>query len=151
MSSVQTRLNLPRRRSKSLFSLTPLADAMFQLLIFFMLTSNLSPYSFLTLKSPAGEASTQSGAEGSSDPNQQAADLGETALWTVEEDQVLVGGQPFGFDKLTALAAALGSDVAPAKVILVVHANARVQDVASVLEALNNANIQSLQVIPRGE
>ena len=150
MSSVQSRLNLPKRRSKHRFALTPLADAMFQLLIFFMLTSNLSPYSFLTLKSPAGAAVSQPG-EGNADPSTSTADLGQTALWTVEEERILVGGQPFGFDKLAALAAALGSDTAPAKVILVVHADARVQDVASVLEALNDANIQSLQVIPRGE
>jgi len=52
----------PRSPARYRFVLTPLADAMFQLLIFFMLSSNLAPYSLLTIRSgttgdPAGASS----------------------------------------------------------------------------------------------
>ena len=44
------RAPLPERPRRYRFVLTPLADAMFQLLIFFMLSSSLAPYSLITLK-----------------------------------------------------------------------------------------------------
>ncbi len=148
MASGHKRLNLPIRRSQHRFALTPLADAMFQLLIFFMLTSNLSPYSLLTLKSAArAEAPAAQGVAGNPQASPAATTAGEVALWTVQADKITVGGQAFGFDRLGDLAAALGSDITPASVILIVKAGARVQDVTSVLEALHNANIASLQVM----
>jgi biopolymer transport protein ExbD len=60
---------LPRRYK---FVLTPLADAMFQLLIFFMLTSSLAPYSLITLKTAAKPVSEEdvadAGAGAGNDP-----------------------------------------------------------------------------------
>ena len=53
-----SRLNLPlppRKRSYRV-ALTPLADAMFQLLTFFMLTTSLTPYSMLTIGSASNKA-----------------------------------------------------------------------------------------------
>ena len=44
------RAPLPERPRRYKFAMTPLADAMFQLLIFFMLSSSLAPYSLITLK-----------------------------------------------------------------------------------------------------
>lgn len=145
-------LNLPKRQANYRFALTPLADAMFQLLIFFMLSSSLTPYSFLTLKSAApveqpADLSDPGPNPGDAPPPPPTAPS-QTALWTVEPDAVLVAGQRFAFDNLADLADALGSDGAPAKVILVVRPDARVQDVTSVLESLENANIASLQVAP---
>ena len=47
-------LNLPVRRRRSVaFSMTALADVLFQLLIFFMLSANLAAYSLLPLRSGA--------------------------------------------------------------------------------------------------
>ena len=46
-------LILPRRNRRYRFSMTPLADVMFQLLIFFMLSANLAAYSLLPLRSGA--------------------------------------------------------------------------------------------------
>ena len=55
-------LNLPRReRRVSRFSMTALADVLFQLLIFFMLSSNLSAYAMLPLRS--GALQSEGGAE----------------------------------------------------------------------------------------
>ncbi len=120
---------------------------MFQLLIFFMLSSSLTPYSLLTLQSgPAqpGDAAA-AGTETTAEPVTQTTP-GDTALWTVEAGGIVVGGQAFGFDTLPRLAAALGTASAPANVILIVRPTAQVQDVTTVLEALQAGEIGSVQV-----
>lgn len=140
-------LNLPERRRNYRFSLTPLADAMFQLLIFFMLSAGLTPYSLLTLQSAPAQAQTSgTTAEGGEAERQPPAPPGETALWTIEAEAVLVGGQRFGFDALDDLAGALGSGTAPADVVLIVRPSARVQDITTVLARLSAANVGSVQV-----
>ena len=60
-------LNLPVRRRRSVaFSMTALADVLFQLLIFFMLSSNLAAYSMLPLRSGAlrGDGGGEAGGAG---------------------------------------------------------------------------------------
>lgn len=151
MSGSASRLALPVRQRTYKFALTPLADAMFQLLIFFMLSSSLTPYSLLTLQT-APEASDQSAAEG----EETTTDAGEAevpldvALWTVSAESITVGGQAFGFDALGDLASALGSPAAPADVIIIVEPDAKVQDIATVLAALQSANVGSVQVATSG-
>lgn len=150
MSSA-SRLALPTRKRTYRFALTPFADAMFQLLIFFMLSSSLTPYSLLTLQTgtPDAETSTAAGndpAAAAAPPPQPAGVPQDVALWTIEAGTVRVGGQDFEFDALPALADALGTPSSPASVILLVRASARVQDIASVLEALQAANVGSVQV-----
>ena len=145
--STRSRLDLPQRKPTYRFALTPLADAMFQLLIFFMLSSSLTPYSLLTLQSgPAqpGDA-TAAGSETTAEPSAQTTP-GDTALWTVEAGGIVVGGQAFDFATLPSLAAALGTASAPANVILIVRPTAQVQDITSVLEALQAAEVGSVQV-----
>ena len=138
------RIQLPQRKRNYKFALTPLADAMFQLLIFFMLSSSLTPYSLLTLQSAPGASATGSAIAGN-DPDAQplTAAPADTALWTVEADAVLVGGQRFGFDALDDLAQALG---APSSVILIVHPSAQVQSVSTVLARLRAADVGSVQI-----
>jgi biopolymer transport protein ExbD len=149
-----SRLALPQRKPTYRFALTPLADAMFQLLIFFMLSSSLTPYSLLTLKSappPAEEASATGAAIAEAAPASPAeAAPRDTALWTVEAETLIVGGQSFGFEALPDLAAALGSASAPADVILILRPSARVQDVTTILEALQLAQVASVQVTTAG-
>lgn len=145
------RLALPQRKPSYRFALTPLADAMFQLLIFFMLSSSLTPYSLLTLKSappPADEASDTGETADEAPPPPAPAETAprDTALWTVEAETLIVGGQSFGFEALPDLAAALGSASAPADVILILRPSARVQDVTTILEALQLAQVASVQV-----
>ena len=144
----KTRELLPRRQARYAFVLTPLADAMFQLLIFFMLSSNLAPYSLLTIRS--GSA----GPEGAATQGQQPADqLAETpadaAIWSVGEGVVVAGGQSFGPDALTDLAEALAlrSD---ASVVLILRDAAQVQDLTNVLEALTAAGVQRVQIAESG-
>lgn len=137
-------VQLPRRTGQYTFVLTPLADAMFQLLIFFMLSSNLAPYSLLTIRS-GSDGSTDGSA--SNDTGQDEAPLppADAAIWNVDAGAIVVGGQTFGFDTLADLAAALNVNN-DAAVVLIMRDTALVQDMSSVLEALTSAGIENIQI-----
>jgi biopolymer transport protein ExbD len=136
---------LPRSPARYRFVLTPLADAMFQLLIFFMLSSNLAPYSLLTIRSGAA-GNPEGGENGAEEPAPEAAaPIGEVAIWNVAAGNVLIGGQQFGFELLADLAAASNVD-GDAAIILVVRDEATVQDLSSVLEALSAGGITNIQI-----
>lgn len=143
-------LILPRPAAKRhRFSLTPLADAMFQLLIFFMLSSSLAPYSLLTIRSGPepvlpGEAVPGETVE-PDETNAQPLGL-NTALWTLEPDKVTIGGQTFPYEALADLAVSLSANE-DAEVIIILRSEARVQDLATVMEALTNAGISAVQII----
>ena len=144
-------LNLPDRKRNYRFALTPLADAMFQLLIFFMLSSGLTPYSLLTLQNAAGEdvatdQNTSAGNPNSTEPPPQQGAEADVALWTIDAETVIVGGQRFPFDALDDLADALGVAGAPSDVVLIVRPSAQVQDITTVLARLSAANVTSVQV-----
>lgn len=137
-------LNLPRSQARYRFVLTPLADAMFQLLIFFMLSSNLAPYSLLTIRN--GTTGDTSGADtGQELAEEQPAPVGQVAIWNVDAGNVVVGGQEFGFEVLSDLATALNAN-GDAAIILVVRSAANVQDLSSVLESLASAGISNIQI-----
>lgn len=142
-------LNLPPRKTNYRFALTPLADAMFQLLIFFMLSSGLTPYSLLPFQSAQAQvdnAPSIPGEEGEEIEPPEAEDTGDVALWTIEAETVLVGGQRFGFDALDDLAGALGTAGSPGAVVLIVRPSAQVQDITTVLARLSAAEVASVQV-----
>ena len=137
---------LPRRpRGRYAFVLTPLADAMFQLLIFFMLSSNLAPYSLLTLKSGAGPGAAGADPAGAADLPEIAQPAADAAIWTVTAGEVIAGGQRFGPDALADLASALAAQPDPT-VVLILRGGAQVQDLSNVLEALTAAGVQSVQI-----
>lgn len=144
------RLELPQRRRNYRFALTPLADAMFQLLIFFMLSTGLTPYSILPLQSAPGDPGGESAAGAETQADTPAPQPGEVALWQVQPDGIKVGGQVFGYDALDTLAEALGTPGAAADVVLVVRPGARVQDMTTVLARLSTANVGSVQVSTGG-
>ena len=138
---------LPSRSSRGYrFVLTPLADAMFQLLIFFMLSSNLAPYSLLLLRS--GDAGESPGGGGAA-PSDFVPDPG-VAIWQVDAEQVVVGGLTIGFDRLPDLAQALSAD-GEASVVLILRDTALVQDLTTVLEALTGAGIKQVQIAAGGQ
>ncbi len=148
MSKTHTKVALPRHQGRYNFVLTPLADAMFQLLIFFMLSSNLAPYSLLTVRSgTTGEEGAQS--SGAEIPDQIAEPPANAAIWTVDAGEVIAGGQRFTPDMLSALADALAVQ-ADAAVVLIVRDAAQVQDLSNVLEALTAAGVQSVQIAESG-
>lgn len=145
---------LPERPRNYKFVLTPLADAMFQLLIFFMLSSSLTPYSLITLKSGADNAAKEDadpGATTGSDVDRPAPPpSSDTLLWNVENGLVRVAGQDYNMEQLGDLADAIGSQANPGRVVLIVGSSARVQDVALALEALEGANVGAVQITREG-
>ncbi|QUJ78112.1 biopolymer transporter ExbD [Sulfitobacter albidus] len=145
---------LPARPRSYKFSLTPLADAMFQLLIFFMLTSSLTPFSLVTLRgSPDAAGASEPGAQtpqvedaSSSTPASDTTDTPGITIWTLGDGIVVVNEQIFSRDQLPELAEAIGTQDRPGKIVLLVGDLARVQDVASALDALQAAEVESVQI-----
>lgn len=145
--TTQFALNLPERRTRYRFALTPLADAMFQLLIFFMLSSGLSAYALLDLQTGTPPSEATAGAEtGNAPDTAPSSATTNAALWTVEANALRVGGQRFGFDALDDLASALGAQETRGAVVLIVRPSAQVQDIAAVLASLTAANVTSVQI-----
>lgn len=123
------------------FPLTPLADAMFQLLIFFMLSASVTPYSLMTLRSgvtPGGAGGDVAQPANASDP--------APVLWSVQQGEIVASGQRFGFASLPQLTRAL-VDAGTPRVVLVATSVAQVQDLVRVLEALTTAGIGSVQIV----
>ncbi len=154
MSQASRRMKLPERPRRYRFALTPLADAMFQLLIFFMLSSSLNPYSLITLRSGAqvaveSEAGTEQAAEAPPAEDVQVVSI-DTVIWEIDLKAVITPAGVFDPEDLFDLAEAIGTDEAPTDVVLIVRPTAQVQDVAWVLEALQTANIRSVQVTRAG-
>lgn len=127
-------------------SLTPLADAMFNLLIFFMLSTNITPYSLLPLKGTTAVPGGDAGPSGSDAPQPLGA---ETAIWTISEGQILAGGQQFGIDRVADLTQSL-TLLGTTSIVLIVQPEAKVQDLTSVLEALSAGGITQVQLAGRG-
>ncbi len=148
-----SRAPLPERPRRYRFALTPLADAMFQLLIFFMLSSSLTPYSLITLKSAPADApppEEEESVPAGPGPGDGPAATSAPTLWTVGRDTVLTEGQTYRPDQLVELAALLGEQDTPANIVLLIREDARVQDIATALEALESAEITALQLTKEG-
>ena len=137
-------ISLPKsgRQGKLSFALTPLADAMFQLLIFFMLSSSLAPYSLITL------APGQTQAAPAPDPAPQAEQAPPTApvIWNLGRDQIRSGRDVVALDRLNAHVAAM-PDPASASIILFTERSARVQDIATTLNVLTLNRVGSVQLV----
>jgi biopolymer transport protein ExbD len=129
----------PRRYG---FALTPLADAMFQLLIFFMLSSSLSPYSLIALTggAPAG----QSPITGTADPRAAVPDAGDVMIWQLSRGELRAGDRVLALAELEALIPALK---AVPEVLILPTRSARVQDIATVLEALGRAGVGRVRLV----
>ena len=142
-------LKLPvRKRKRSFFSMTPLADAMFQLLIFFMLSSNLTPYSLLVLRSAQAVAAPQTGTGGGGTESDAAPLPQDVQLWNVKAETVEVVGdtEDWAFEDLPALAERIYESSDLPRVMLQIDRTAQVQSLATVLEILNSARIEAIQI-----
>lgn len=146
MAARNDALSVRRNPKRYRIALTPLADAMFQLLIFFMLSANAAPYSLISLK---GAAATPGGAGGNGTGAAQPAPGTDVTVWTVQAGSVIAGGQPFEMAKLRELTKALTLS-GTTSVTLVVRPEALVQDLTSVLEALTAGGITDVQLAGRG-
>lgn len=146
---------LPERPRRYRFSLTPLADAMFQLLIFFMLSSSLTPYSLVTLRGSPPEvdytedtdvALPEAEDESATTPASTGADEPQITIWKLGDGVVTVKGQIFEISQLHRFAEAIATQGAPARIVIMVGELARVQDIATAIEALDTADVESVQI-----
>jgi biopolymer transport protein ExbD len=140
MASLDGPLTAPRT-GRYRISLTPLADAMFQLLLFFMLSSNITPYSLLTLKGAAGVPD----APGGDGPGPPPGALADAAVVTIRQGDMILGGVTF---PMADAARALGTlTLGEARgVVLVLDPAAQVQDLTTVLEQLAFLQIRDVQI-----
>lgn len=148
--------SLPERPRSYRFALTPLADAMFQLLIFFMLSSSLTPYSLVTLRGAPEMSQTdqetqaappQVEDENATTPASPESDSGtQVTIWTLGDGIVIVKGQIFEAAQLPELAEAIGTQGAPGRIVIMVGDQARVQDIAGAIEALESAEVSAVQI-----
>ena len=123
---------------------------MFQLLIFFMLSSNLTPYSLLPLRSGALAAEDTGGAgTARRTAARNTVSAQDTAIWSISRDSIVSNGQRFGFERLSDLAAAMQAG-GTAQVLLVTRPGAQVQGMVAVLEALAAHGISQVQVANGG-
>lgn len=129
------------------FSFTPLADAMFQLLVFFMLTSSLAPYSLMTLT--PGTAGNIDAAGDAPEVLQNTPAQETVAIWSVGRGTLRAGGEQIALANIRDLVAPLNeADVD--RVVLLTGRSATVQDVATVLEALTLSHVPTVQVVAGG-
>lgn len=132
----------PRRYG---FALTPLADAMFQLLIFFMLSSSLSPYSLIALTggAPAGQSPVEGQAEAAAPIPDPAAKL---VIWHLTHGRVRSGDQSVALSDLPSVIASLiAEDVS--EVLIFPMRSATVQDIATVLEQLGSRGVTKVRLV----
>lgn len=121
--------------------LTPLVDIMFLMLIFFMVSSQTSPYSLLTIQAAAETPRSMPAAP-------QSAANAPLVRVTVFGGYVSYNGQRV---ELAALRASVElSRAAGAKSAVVLNApSATVQDVVSVVEAFQSAQFGDVQLVMR--
>jgi len=141
--------SLPRRRGAYRIALTPLADAMFQLLVFFLLASNITPYSVLLLRSgedAVAPEAAESGGGGDDEAQLQPAAATDTAIWWIRRGTIEVGRNAHDIETAGDLAADFRAGGGLLEVIVVVTETAQVQDIATVLEALSAADITGVRL-----
>lgn len=139
------KIELARSSRRYRFSLTPLADTMFQLLVFFMLSANMAPYSLMTIRSGALSATGGGGGNGGTAGGPETSDPMATAVWSVNADSIVANGQRFALDAIPTLAEALERQKT-GDVLLVAQKGASVQMMVSILEILAANNITAVRV-----
>lgn len=142
--ALEGRLAGPARARRG-FSLTPLADIMFQLLIFFMLSSSLAPYALLPLSPPASATGTAPEAPDRPAPQADTA-LPAQVIWHLERGALRAGTERIPLASLPAALAALREDGID-DIVVFVTAEARAQDIADLLEPVRRAGLARLQLI----
>ena len=130
----------PRRGAR--FTLTPLIDIIFLLLIFFMLSSQIAPYSLL-------EISAASGAEGGEEADVATAPApGARAdlLFVVMRNRVRAGAETISTADFGSV---LDDHPSPREtaVTLLVSRGATMQDLSTALEALSARRFESVTVL----
>lgn len=138
----RTLIPRPQRPRRIPFVLTPLIDVMFLLLIFFMLSSQLSPYSLLPIGRVAG---------GQAAPSMPAPDAPVVADLSVRvaAGAVIVAGETIALEAFPATIANLASQGIDGFLVIATR-TASVQDIVSTLEALQAAGVARVTLMNTG-
>lgn len=137
-------IQLEHSRKKNMrFMLMPLVDVIFLLLTFFMLSSNLAPYSALTLGDYSRE---REGATASA----ENAGVGQQpdVILTLLAGQVRVNGAMLSLADFPAEVERLKDNGAESAVVFL-RPSATAQDIVTVLETLKRASFASVSVRTR--
>lgn len=134
-------LAIPARRPRP-FALTPLVDVIFLLLIFFMLSSQILPYSLLTLTPAAASDGGQERVRETGLVIQERP----TLLLIVRRGTIRAGANTIKSEELGDV---LDTHEAPQKtpVTLLLSRNATVQDLATALGALTTRKFASVSIV----
>jgi biopolymer transport protein ExbD len=136
------RLDTHQPRRKPAFALTPLADIMFQLLIFFMLSTTLAPYALIPLGAPAAPATANAPANASGGGSQNLV------IWHVGAGEVRAGQSTVPMTSLPQIITQLKAGGLH-EILLFTSATATMQDVATVIEAIRVGEVPRVRLIGR--
>lgn len=128
-----------QRQRRVFFALTPLIDVMFLLLIFFMLSSQISPYALM----PVGAAAS---AVGVAEPD--GASTGPLAIRLLH-GEARIGGRVVALENLAAAVEDLVGQGITAFVVIPT-ASADVQDAVTALETLQGASAVTVTLVSAG-
>ena len=131
---------LPPRQYRRGISLTPLVDVIFLLLIFFMLTSQIAPFSLISF----GKVKIEKEVVQLEVPN-TAAPTNLGALITVLHGGISVNGKKTALSKIDIAMAELRRAGITAAIISP-KSSASVQDLITVLEAVKKAAFKSIKI-----
>ncbi len=131
-------LSKPTRRKRASFVLTSLIDVIFLLVIFFMVSSQIVPYSLI----PLGAVSSQAQPADPSTPQAATAPVAVRIL----RDSVSIGGGRIAMANLDAAFARLKADGIE-KLVLLPGAGSTVQDVVTVLESSKAAAFADVTIV----
>jgi biopolymer transport protein ExbD len=134
----QAILSRPARRQRPSFVLTSLIDIIFLLVIFFMVTSQITPFSLLTL--------TPSNSQQRDSPTTSAAP--PPVSLRILSGRVTIGGKSVPMSGVGEALTKLRSQ-GITTILLTPSSAATVQDVVTVLEAAKDAAIPNVTVISR--
>lgn len=125
-------------RGTPLFALTPLADVIFQLLVFFMLTAGMASYASVSLGQGRPDDAGQ----------ETPTAIGGTAAWHVGAGTIRSGSATIEIADLpVALEALQGVEIG--EVLLFITPEATVQDLADVLALMEAGGIQEVRLVGR--
>ena len=137
LDASQTILSRPARRQRPSFVLTSLIDIIFLLVIFFMVSSQITPFSLLPLTPVSGQ-----------NAGSTAAATAAPVSIRIQAGRVSIGGQSVQMTSVGEALAGLKSR-GVTTILLTPGSTATVQDVVTVLEAAKDAAIANVTVLSR--
>ncbi|MCF6334309.1 MAG: biopolymer transporter ExbD [Spirochaetales bacterium] len=140
-------VELPPRRVQRGISLTPLVDVIFLLLIFFMLTSQIAPFSLISF---AGTKAENKQVKQLAVPRETPTELASLGtLITVLKGGISVNGRRTAHADIDRAMAEMRKNGISAAIISP-RSTASVQDLITVLEAVKRASFKSITIRKSG-